>query len=74
MIMKYKLNVSCLEPGDIILVGYNNATSREIQRRTNSLYLHAMLFWYGSITHVSDIVITENPSRMLLDEDEAVCA
>lgn len=71
--MKYKLNVSCLVPGDIILVGYNNAIGREIQRRTNSLYSHAMLFWHDSIIHASDIVITENPSRMLFDEDEAVC-
>lgn len=71
--MKYKLNVSCLAPGDIILVGYNNAIGREIQRRTNSLYSHAMLFWHGSIIHASDIVITENPSRILFDEDEAVC-
>lgn len=70
--MKYKLNVGCLEPGDVILVGYNDKKSREIQRRTNSLYSHAMLFWYGSIIHASDIVITENPSRMLFDEDEAV--
>lgn len=71
--MKYKINVSCLVPGDIILVGYNNATGREIQRRTNSQYSHVMLFWHGSIIHASDIVITENPSRMLFDEDEAVC-
>ncbi len=71
--MRYKLNVQALEPGDIILVGYHDEDSREIQRRTNSLYSHAMLVWYSSIIHASDIVITENPSRMLFAEDESVC-
>lgn len=71
--MRYKLNIKCLSPGDIILVGYNNKISREIQRRTNSKYSHAMLYWYDSIIHASDIVITENPSRMLFDEGESVC-
>lgn len=32
-----------------------------------------MLYWYDSIIHASDIVITENPSRMLFEEDESVC-
>lgn len=71
--MNYKLNVDCLKPGDVILVGYNDKRSREIQRRTNSQYSHAMLVWYSSIIHASDIVITENPSRMLFAEDETVC-
>ena len=71
--MCYMLNVGCLLPGDIILVGYNDADSREIQRRTNSRFSHAMLYWCGSIIHAADIVITENPSRMLFEEDEAVC-
>jgi hypothetical protein len=71
--MRYKFNINCLQPGDIILVGYNDKNSREIQRRTNSKYSHAMLYWYDSIIHASDIVITENPSRMLFAEDESVC-
>lgn len=71
--MKYKLNVKALLPGDIILVGYNDEDAREIQRRTNSKFSHAMLYWYGSIIHAADIVITENPSRILFDEDEDVC-
>lgn len=71
--MLYKLNIQLLMPGDIILTGRNGKVSREIQRRTNSKYSHAMLYWYGSILHASDIVITENPSRMLFEEDEAVC-
>ena len=28
VIMKYKLNVSCLVHGEIILIGYNNADGR----------------------------------------------
>lgn len=71
--MKYKLNLNVLEPGDIILVGYNDNNSRKIQEATNSSYSHAMLYWYESIVHASDIVITENPSRMLFEEDEEVC-
>lgn len=71
--MKNKLNLEVLKPGDIILVGYNDDNSRKIQKATNSAYSHAMLYWYGSIVHAtSDIVITENPSRMLFDEDEDV--
>lgn len=70
--MQYKLNVGVLEPGDIILVGYNDDNARVIQERTKSLYSHAMLYWYGSIIHASDIVITANPSRMLFQEDEPV--
>lgn len=71
--MKYKLNLKVLRPGDIILVGYNDPDSREIQKRTNSKYSHAMLLWYDSIIHAGDLVITENPSRQLFDEDEPVC-
>lgn len=71
--MKYKLNLKVLRPGDIILVGYNDSRSREIQKRTNSKYSHAMLLGDGCIIHASDIVITENPSRQLFEEDEAVC-
>lgn len=71
--MKYKLNLQVLLPGDIILVGYNDERSREIQRRTECEYSHAMLFWYDSIIHASDIVMTENPSRLVFDEDEKVC-
>lgn len=71
--MLNKLNIQLLMPGDIILTRRNGKVSREIQRRTNSKYSHAMLYWYGSILHASDIVITENPSRMLFEEDEAVC-
>ena len=71
--MQYKLNIGKLMAGDIILVGYNDPDSRKIQRRTESDYSHAMLYWRGSVLHVSDIVITSNPSRMLFDEDESVC-
>lgn len=72
--MKYILNIQKLEPGDIILVGWhNNKESRLIQERTNSLYSHAMLYWYGSLIHASDIVITENPSRVLFEKDDNVC-
>lgn len=71
--MLYKLNVQSLLPGDIILTGRNDKNSREVQQRTNSKYSHAMLYWYGSILHASDIVITANPSRMLFKEDESVC-
>lgn len=71
--MLYILNIEQLEPGDIILAGYNDKNSREIQRRTNSKYSHAMLYWNGSILHAADIVISENPSRMLFKEDESVC-
>lgn len=71
--MKYKLDIGKLQPGDIILVGYNDRLSKCIQDRTNSLYSHAMLYWYGSIIHASDIVITENPSRQLYEEGEHVC-
>lgn len=70
--MQYKLNVGVLEPGDIILVGYNDDNARQIQERTKSLYSHAMLYWYGSIIHAADIVITANPSRLLFEEDEPV--
>lgn len=68
--MKYKLNLGVMKPGDIILVGYNDDNGRKIQKATNSEYSHAMLYWYESIVHASDIVITDNPSRMLFDEDE----
>lgn len=71
--MKYKLNLELLKPGDIILVGYNDEKSRMIQERTSSRLSHAMLMWYDSIIHAADLVITENPSRQLFDEDEAVC-
>ena len=71
--MKYILNIQKLEPGDIILVGYNDEESRQIQERTNSLYSHAMLYWYDSLIHASSIVITENPSRLLFEKDENVC-
>lgn len=71
--MQYKLNIQSLLPGDIILIGYNDRRSRMIQNRTNSQFSHAMLYWYGSLIHASDIVITENPSRQLYEEDEAVC-
>ena len=71
--MKYKLDIKKLEPGDIVLVGYNDEKSRQIQKRTNSLYSHAMLYWYGSIIHASIIVITENPSRKLFEKDVNVC-
>ena len=71
--MQYKLNIGKLKPGDIILVGYNDTTGREIQRRTESDFSHAMLYWRGSILHAADIVITFNPSRMLFEEDESVC-
>ena len=70
--MQYKLNVKTLAPGDIILVGYNDDDSRKIQERTKSHYSHAMLYWYGSIIHAADIVITANPIRMLFEEDEPV--
>ena len=71
--MRYKLNVGLLLPGDIILVGYNNKESKEIQKRTNSKFSHAMLYWYDSIIHAADIVITGNPSRMLFNDDDSVC-
>lgn len=71
--MKYKLNLALLRPGDIVLAGYNDNRSRRIQKETNSKYSHAMLVWYDSLIHAGDIVITENPSRQLFDEDEAVC-
>lgn len=71
--MKYKLNLAVLQPGDIILVGYNDDNGREIQRRTQSDYSHVMLYWYDSIIHAADIVITENPMRQIFDEDEKVC-
>ncbi len=71
--MKYKLDVSKLKPGDIILVGYNDDSSKRIQNRTNSQYSHAMLYWYGSVIHASDIVIAENPNRQLYEEGEHVC-
>jgi len=71
--MLKKLNIKNLLPGDIILVGYNDRDSREIQQRTNSKFSHSMLYWYGSVIHASDIVITENPSRMLFEENEGVC-
>lgn len=71
--MKYKLNLKNLLPGDIILVGYNDIDSREIQRRTNSKYSHVMLMGDGCLIHASDIVITENPSRQIFEEDEQVC-
>lgn len=71
--MKYKLDINRLQPGDIILAGYNDKLSKCIQDRTNSQYSHAMLYWYGSIIHASDIVITENPSRQLYEEGEHVC-
>lgn len=73
MATKNKLNVQSLVPGDIILTGRNDKNSREIQQRTNSKFSHAMLYWYGSFLHASDIVITANPSRMLFEEDESVC-
>ncbi len=71
--MKYKLNLNNILPGDIILVGYNTDEGREIQRRTKCDYSHAMLYWYDSIIHASGIVITENPSRQIFNEDEKVC-
>ena len=43
--MLYKINVGFLLPGDIILVGYNDKRSREIQKRTKSQFSHAMLYW-----------------------------
>lgn len=60
--MKYKLDLSVLKTGDIILVGNNDTDSREIQKRTQSKYSHAMLYGDGCIIHASDIIITENPS------------
>lgn len=71
--MKFKLRLDRLAPGDIILAGYNDRRSRQIQQATGSKYSHAMLMWYGSILHAADLVITENPSRLLFDADEAVC-
>lgn len=71
--MKYKLKLNMLLPGDIILAGYNDDLSREIQARTGSRFSHAMLYWRDSIIHAGDIVITENPSWMLFDADESVC-
>lgn len=71
--MLYKLNIEKLIPGDIILVGYNDSNGREIQRRTESNYSHAMLYWRRSILHAADIVITSNPSRFLFETDESVC-
>lgn len=70
---KYILDVSKLRPGDVILVGYNDEKSRKIQQETNCDYSHAMLYWYDSVIHAADLIITENPSRMLFDEDEKVC-
>ena len=71
--MKYKLDISKLMPGDIILAGYNDENSKLIQQRTDSQYSHAMLYWYGSIIHADKIVITENPSRQIYEEGEHVC-
>lgn len=71
--MKLKLRLELLRPGDIILIGYNDRRARVIQGKTNSKYSHAMLVWYDSIIHAADLVITENPSRLLFDTDEAVC-
>lgn len=71
--MKYKLDISRLKAGDIILAGYNDKLSEDIRKRTNSLYSHAMLYCGNTIVHSADIVITENPSRQIYEEGENVC-
>lgn len=73
--MKKIIDVAKLRPGDIILAGYNNdQDSIAIQKEIGCPYSHAMLFWYGSVIHSTiPIVITENPSRMLYDDCDAVC-
>lgn len=71
--MKYLIDTKKLQPGDIILAGYNDDTSKQIQERTNSVYSHAMLFGDGYIIHASNIVITGNPCRDLYEEGENVC-
>lgn len=71
--MKYKLQLDKLWPGDIILAGYTTPLSRKIQERTNSRYSHAMLYGYGFIIHAADLVITQNPSRLLFEKEDAVC-
>lgn len=71
--MNYKIDVSKLLPGDIILAGYNDAQSKRIQHHTDSLFSHAMLVWHGSIIHSCEIVITDNPNRMLFKQGENVC-
>lgn len=71
--MKRKLNIENLWLGDVILIGRTDAMSKAICEKTGSRYSHAMLMWNGALIHVSDLVITTNPSRLLLDNDESIC-
>lgn len=71
--MKYKLDLSKLTPGDVILVGTPDNLSREIRERTNCEYSHAMLMWDDSLLHARRVIIPENPSRRLYDEGSKAC-
>lgn len=70
-----RLNVDKLEIGDIVLEGYfADSVSEAIREATNSDYSHAKLFWGESMLHSDVIVITENPSRVILEDCDKACA
>ncbi|TMX69838.1 YiiX/YebB-like N1pC/P60 family cysteine hydrolase [Vibrio rotiferianus] len=73
--MKYLLDVSQLEHGDIILEsGSTKLVSGAIKRATNSEFSHAMVYTGHSMIHATTKggVFSKNPQRLLVDKREAL--
>lgn len=71
----YIFDINKLQPGDIILQRYEGNTNSEmIRKKTGSLYSHAMLYLgQSSIIEAGDIVETNNPVRILIEDPKTVC-
>lgn len=70
----YIFDINKLQPGDIILQRYEGDTNSEkIREKTGALYSHAMLYLgQGSIIEAGDIVETNNPVRILIEDPKSV--
>lgn len=67
--MSYLLDLSKLEPGDIILEKGTTKFSTVIKLATGSEYTHAMLYIGNTIMHaLTDGVYSKNPQRLLVDD------
>lgn len=71
----YKLNISQLEPGDIILERYpEDEQSQKIMKLSESNFSHALLYiGLYNIIEAGDIVKSHNPQLRLYDSQEDVC-
>lgn len=72
--MPYKLDISRLDKGDIILIrDLNNALSRRVMETTSSNYSHAMLYTtQSSVIEAGNIVHSTNTQGLIIENPDDI--